>query len=96
MESNNRNFFCRCTECGREFKRASHLKSHMRTHTGIKPYPCDACGKAFTSKQILTAHQKTHADKKAKSNAIPLLRDHVMQQVAQEALQQSECTISLI
>ncbi|EFX71040.1 hypothetical protein DAPPUDRAFT_256303 [Daphnia pulex] len=53
----------KCLSCEREFKRASHLKTHMRSNCGAnKSHVCPICTKSFATAQALTAHDKSHAD----------------------------------
>jgi uncharacterized Zn-finger protein len=57
-------FTCPYDNCGREFKRHEHLRRHVRSHTGEKPYLCPQpnCGRQFARSDHLAGHVKTHTD----------------------------------
>lgn len=49
-----------CDECGRMFKKATSLQTHMRTHSGVARYLCVDCGSGFTTEMTLIVHRKSH------------------------------------
>ncbi|KAI5640007.1 zinc-finger double domain-containing protein [Phthorimaea operculella] len=47
-----------CPMCDKIFDRQTILKSHIRTHTGERPYQCSKCPAAFSQAGILGTHVK--------------------------------------
>ena len=49
--------------CLKSISQASHLKMHMRIHTGEKLFPCDKCPKFFCRVGHLKEHRGTYSGK---------------------------------
>lgn len=49
-----------CSECGKIFKRAMSLETHMRSHTGVARFLCVDCGQGFATELTLITHRKAH------------------------------------
>uniref|UniRef100_A0A669B5B4 C2H2-type domain-containing protein n=1 Tax=Oreochromis niloticus TaxID=8128 RepID=A0A669B5B4_ORENI len=47
-----------CGICGKTFQ---NMETHMRSHTGLKPYRCLVCGKHFPRPGALRRHNKIHS-----------------------------------
>lgn len=57
----------RCLYCGSKFIRSSHLRRHLYSHTGAKPYYCQICRMRFSRSDYVLIHSRIHHKNKIHS-----------------------------
>lgn len=49
-----------CPTCGKKWRTSAELKTHIKSHSNVRPYMCEKCGQAYKHKHALEIHIGMH------------------------------------
>ncbi|XP_063221108.1 zinc finger protein 236-like [Bacillus rossius redtenbacheri] len=59
-----RKYKCYFLGCTSAFRKSSHLKQHIQSHSNERPYVCKQCERSFNSMGTMKSHMRTHQQSK--------------------------------